>query len=105
MDGAKTAISLDGKPYDQPITWASDGKSATLGLKLGHSRQYQLSIPQTAVNRKQDPLAADWKLTFTTVIEVPSQGDPGRIGSGGPPHIPIQKSIGAPPPGGGGTGG
>src|SRR6266516_4522851 len=76
MDGARTPISLNGKPYDKPITWAADGNSATLGLKLGHSRQYQLSIPQTAVNRKQDPLAADWKFSFTTVIEVPSQGDP-----------------------------
>ena len=97
MDGAKTAVSLDGKPYDKPITWTSDGKSATLGIKLGHSHQYQLSIPQTAVNRKQDPLAADWKLTFTTVIEVPSQGDPGRIGAGAPTIIQIENSIDARP--------
>ena len=97
MDGAKTAISLNGKPYDKPITWASDGKSASLGLKLGHSHQYQLSIPQTAVNRKQDPLAADWKLAFTTVIEVPSQGDPARIGSGAPTIIQIENSIDARP--------
>src|SRR6202035_3080702 len=75
MDGAKTAISLNGKPYDKPMTWASDGKSATLGLKLGHSHQYQLSIPQTAVNRKQDPLAADWKLTFTTIIQIENSID------------------------------
>src|ERR1700738_28792 len=97
MDGAKTAVSLNGKPYDKPITWASDGKSASLGLKLGHSHQYQLSIPQTAVNRKQDPLAADWKLTFTTVIEVPSQGDPGRIASAAPTIIQIENSIDARP--------
>ena len=97
MDGAKTAISLNGKPSDKPITWASDGKSATLSLKLAHSRQYQLSIPQTAVNRKQDPLAADWKLAFTTVIEVPSQGDPARIGSGAPTIIQIENSIDARP--------
>src|SRR5207248_7820794 len=48
MDGARTPISVNGKPYDKSISWASDGKSATLGLKLGHSHQYQLSIPQTA---------------------------------------------------------
>jgi DUF3048 family protein/Big-like domain-containing protein len=97
MDGARTAISLNGKPIDKPVTWASDGKSATLGLKLGHSRQYQLSIPQTAVNRKQDPLAADWKFSFTTVIEVPSQGDPARIGSGAPVIVQIENSLDARP--------
>jgi len=97
MDGARTPISLNGKPYDKPITWAADGNSATLGLKLGHSRQYQLSIPQTAVNRKQDPLAADWKFSFTTVIEVPSQGDPARIGSGAPVIVQIENSIDARP--------
>jgi hypothetical protein len=93
MDAAKTPVSVDGKPYDKAINWASDGKSATLALKLGHSRQYQLSIPQTAVNRKQDPFAADWKLSFTTVIEVPSQGDPTRIGSGAPTIIQIENSA------------
>ena len=97
MDGARTPISLNGKPYDKPISWASDGKSATLGLKLGHSHQYQLSIPQTAVNRKQDPLAADWKFSFTTLIEVPSQGDPARIGAGVPVIIQIENSVDARP--------
>ncbi|MDQ6713989.1 MAG: DUF3048 domain-containing protein [Candidatus Dormibacteraeota bacterium] len=97
MDGARTPISLNGKPYDKPITWAGDGKSATLPIKLGHSRQYQLSIPQTAVNRKQDPLAADWKLSFSTVIQVPSQGDPARIGSGAPTIVQIENSTAARP--------
>src|ERR1700730_14589054 len=98
MDGAKTPIVLNDKPFDsKKVSWASDGKSATLDLKLGHSRQYQLSIPQTAVNRKQDPLAADWKFSFTTLIEVPSQGHPGRIGSGAPTIIQIENSIDARP--------
>src|SRR2546425_2075715 len=97
MDGPKTPISLDGKPYDKTITWASDGKSATLDLKLGHSRPYQLSIPQTAVNRKQDPLAADWKLSFTTLIEVPSQGDPPLIAAGAPIIVQIENSSEARP--------
>src|SRR6202171_3341765 len=39
MEGAKTAISLNGKPSDKPITWASDGKSATLSLNMAHRRQ------------------------------------------------------------------
>src|SRR6266446_2574136 len=34
MDGVRTPISLNGKPYDKPVTWSSDGKSAILGLKL-----------------------------------------------------------------------
>src|SRR5207245_3978394 len=79
------------------VSCTADGKSATLNLKLGHSRQYQLSIPQTAVNRKQDPLAADWNLTFTTLIEVPSQGDPSRIGAGAPTIIQIENSSEARP--------
>jgi len=93
MDGARTPIVLNGKPLDAAkVSWAGDGKSATLNLKLGHNRQYQLSIPQTAVNRKQDPLAADWKFSFTTLIEVPSQGDPARIGGGAPTIIQIENS-------------
>jgi hypothetical protein len=101
MDGVRTPIALNGKRLDsQKVNWASDGKSATLNLKLGHSRQYLLSIPQTAVNRKQDPLAADWKFSFTTLIEVPSQGDPGRIGSGAPAIIQIENSSEARPQGG-----
>jgi hypothetical protein len=98
MDGAKTPIAVNGKALDSgKISWASDGKSATLDLKLGHSRQYQLSIPQVALNRKQDPLAADWKFSFTTLIEVPSQGDPNRIGSGAPAIIQIENLVDARP--------
>jgi len=98
MDGGKTPIQLNGKPFDSKnVSWSTDGKSATLDLKLGHSRQYQLLIPQTAVNRKQDPLAADWKFSFTTLIEVPSQGDPARIGSGAPVIIQVENSIDARP--------
>src|SRR5713101_86441 len=98
MDGPKTPIVVNGKPTDsKSVSWASDGKSATLDLKLGHSRQYQLAIAQTAVNRKQDPLAADWTFSFTTIIEVPSQGDPALIGSGAPTIIQIENSIDARP--------
>ena len=98
MDSAKTPVVVNDKPVDsKKISWSSDGKSATLDLKLGHSRQYQLSIPQTAVNRKQDPLAADWKLSFTTLIEVPSQGDPALIGAGAPIIVQIENSIDARP--------
>jgi hypothetical protein len=98
MDSSRTPISLNGKAFDsKKVAWASDGKSATLDLKLGPSRQYQLSVPETAVNRKLDPLAAAWKLTFTTILQVPSQGDPARIGSGAPTIIQIENSSDARP--------
>jgi hypothetical protein len=98
MDGGHTPIAVNGKTLDaKKVSWSSDGKTATLDLKLGHSHPYQLSVPQTAVNRKQDPLAADWKLAFTTIIEVPSQGDPNRIGSGAPLIIQVENSIDARP--------
>src|SRR5437588_477332 len=98
MDGGKTPIAVNGKPFDsKKVSWSSEGKTATLDLKLGHSHQYQLSIPQAAVNRKQDPLAADWKLSFTTIIEVPSQGNAARIGSGAPTIIQIENSSDARP--------
>lgn len=98
MDSGKTPIDINGKPFDnKKIAWSADGKTARIDLKLGHSRQYQLSIAQTAVNRKQDPLAADWKFSFTTVIRVPSQGDPARIGSGAPTIIQIENSDEARP--------
>src|SRR5437660_7519207 len=98
MDGGKTSIAVNGKPFDsKKVSWSSDGKTAALDLKLGHSHPYQLSIPQAAVNRKQDPLAADWKFSFTTVIEVPSQGDSARIGAGAPTIIQIENSSDARP--------
>ena len=98
MDSAKTPIQLNGKAVDsKSVSWSGDGKSATLDLKLGHSRQYQFTIPQTAVNRKQDPLASDWKFSFTTIIEVPSQGDASRIGAGAPVIIQVENSIDARP--------
>jgi hypothetical protein len=98
MDGARTPIGINGKPFDnKKVTWSGDGKTATLDLKLGRSHPYQLTIPQTALNRKQDPFAADWKFSFATIIEVPSQGDASRIGSGAPVLIQIENSDAARP--------
>ena len=98
MDGARTPIAVNGKALDaKTVSWSSDGKTATLNMKLGRSHPYQFSIPQTAVNRKQDPFAADWKFSFETIIEVPSQGDPSRIGSGAPVLIQIENSVDARP--------
>ena len=99
MDGTRTPLTVNGKPFDaKHVSWSADGKSATLDLKLGHSHPYQLGIPQAAVNRKQDPLAADWKFSFATIVEVPSQGDPARIGTtGAPVIIQVENSIDARP--------
>lgn len=98
MDAARTPIAVNGKPLDaKTVSWSGDGKTATLNLKLGYSHPYQLSIPQTAVNSKQDPFASEWKFAFTTIIEVPSQGDANRIGSGAPLIIQVENSIDARP--------
>ena len=98
MDATRTPIAVNGKALDaKTVSWSEDAKTATLNLKLGYSHPYQLSIPQTAVNSKQDPLASDWKFAFTTIIEVPSQGDPSHIGSGAPLIIQVENSIDARP--------
>jgi len=98
MDTARTPITVNGKPVDtKTVSWSADKKTATLSMKLGHSHPYQLAIPQTAVNAKEDPLAADWKLAFTTIIEVPSQGNPSKIGSGAPLIIQVENSVDARP--------
>lgn len=98
MDVARTPVAVNGKPFDsKQVSWSSDGKTATLDLRLGHSHPYVLAIPQTAVNRKQDPLASDWTFSFTTIIEVPSQGDANPIGSGAPAIIQVENSIDARP--------
>jgi hypothetical protein len=45
------------------------------------------------LNRRHDPLLADWKVGFTTMIQVPSAGSTARIGSGyGPVIIQIENS-------------
>lgn len=98
MDRARTPILLDGKPVEAShVQWAGDGLSATLDLALKHSKPYVLSVPQQAENRKHDPFLTDWKLTFTTVIEVPSAGEPARIGAGAPAIIQIENSLDARP--------
>ena len=93
MDPAHTPVMLNTTALDPgKVKWSGDNRSLTLDLKLGHSRAYALTIPQSAVNAKQDQFAADWKFTFTTVIEVPSAGDPARIGAGAPVLIQIENS-------------
>src|SRR3989449_1859144 len=88
MDPARTSVLLDGAALDtKSITWDETGQSATLAVKLSHSRTHTLLVPKTATNRKQDLAVADWTLAFTTVVQVPSAGSTARIGTSGAPII------------------
>jgi hypothetical protein len=98
MDPARTPLLLDGRPVEGARwQWSADGLSAVLDVTLKHSKPYQLTVPQQSLNRKHDPLLTDWKLTFTTVMDVPSAGDPARIGAGAPILMQIENSLDARP--------
>lgn len=88
MDSLHTPILLDGTPLDaKGITWDKSGQSATVALTLSHSRVHTLLVPKTAANRRQDLAIADWKLSFMTMVQVPSAGSTARIGTSGAPII------------------
>jgi len=56
-------------------------------VTLSHSRVHTLLVPKTAANRRQDLAIADWKLSFMTMVQVPSAGSTARIGTSGAPII------------------
>jgi hypothetical protein len=88
MDATATAVQLDGAPLDaKSVSWDKAGQSITLALTLSHSRTHTLLVPKTATNRRNDLAVADWKLTFTTMSQVPSAGSTARIGASGAPII------------------
>jgi hypothetical protein len=88
MDPARTPLLLDGKEVDsKSMSWDKTWQSATLSLTLSHSRNHTLLVPKTAANRKQDLAIADWTLSFTTMVQVPSAGSTARIGASGAPII------------------
>jgi hypothetical protein len=88
MDSLRTPILLDGTALDaKGITWDKTGQSATLAVTLTHSRTHTLLVPMTAENRKHDLAIADWKLSFMTMVQVPSAGSTARIGASGAPII------------------
>jgi hypothetical protein len=88
MDAASTSVLLDGAALDtKSVTWDQAGKSITLALALSHSRAHTLLVPKTATNRKHDLAVADWTLSFTTMVQVPSAGSTARIGASGAPII------------------
>ncbi len=88
MDPAHTPLLLDGTALDpKSVTWNPAGTVATTDLTLKHSRPHSVTVPQTALNRRHDPMVTDWKLTFTTMVQVPSAGSTQRIGTSGAPII------------------
>src|SRR5438309_10793336 len=88
MDATGTAVLLDGAALDaKSVTWDKAGQNITLALTLSHSRTHTLLVPKTATNRKHDLAVADWKLSFATMVQVPSAGSTARIGKSGAPII------------------
>lgn len=88
MDALQTPLLLDGSALDQKtITWDKTGQVATIPLTLSHSRIHTLIVPKSAANRKHDLAVADWKLSFVTMVQVPSAGSTARIGASGAPII------------------
>ncbi len=94
MDPTSTSIQVDGKAIDpKAVRWDGPGKVAATDLVLAHSRPHAVLVPQTAANRRHDHAIADWKLAFTTMIQVPSAGSTVRMGAGGPIIIQIENST------------
>lgn len=88
MDAAHTPVLLDGSAVDpKSITWDKSGQAITIPISLSHSRPHTLLVPSTAENRRHDRAIADWKLSFTTMVQVPSAGSTARIGTSGAPII------------------
>ena len=88
MDALLTPVLLDGTAIDgKTITWDKSGQLATVPMSLSHSRTHTLLVPKTASNKKHDLAVADWKLSFTTMVQVPSAGSTARIGTSGAPII------------------
>jgi len=88
MDGGRVPILVDGTAVDiATVKWDSSGTTASFPITLFHSRPHTVSVPQQALNRKHDSLLADWKLGFTTMIQVPSAGFTDRIGASNAPVI------------------
>ena len=88
MDSTRTPLLLDGTAIDaRTISWNKTGEIATVPLTVSHSRTHALLVPKNAANRKQDLAVADWKLSFTAMVQVPSAGSTARIGTSGAPII------------------
>jgi hypothetical protein len=88
MDSSRTQVLLDGAAVDiKGISWDKTGQTLSMPVSLSHSRTHTLLVPKTAANLKHDLAVADWKLSFTTMVQVPSVGSTARIGTSGAPII------------------
>jgi hypothetical protein len=88
MDAVRTQLLLDGTAVDaKTLSWDKTSQIASVALTVSHSRTHSLLVPKTAANRKQDLAVADWKLSFTAMVQVPSAGSTARIGTSGAPII------------------
>src|SRR5256712_7761900 len=88
MDATRTPLLLDGATLDgKTISWDKYGLTASVPLSLSHSRSHIVLVPKTAANRKQDTALDEWKLSFTTMVQVPSAGSAARIGASSAPII------------------
>jgi hypothetical protein len=88
MNAARTPVILDGSPVDpKTLSWDKTRQAVTMPLTLSHSRTHTLLVPKTAENQRHDTAIADWKLSFTTMVQVPSAGSTARIGASGAPII------------------
>ncbi len=94
MDASHVPILIDGAPVDAAtIRWDPNATTASVPISLAHSRPHSVSVPKQALNRRHDSLLADWRVGFTTMIQVPSAGSTARIGTGyGPVIIQIENS-------------
>jgi len=88
MDPARVPVLVDGNPVDATtVSWDAAARAASFPISLSHSRPHTVSIPQQALNRKHDSLLGDWKVGFTTMVQVPSAGLTDRIGASSAPVI------------------
>src|SRR5258708_35462587 len=94
MDAARTSVLLDGAALDgKSITWDPTGQSAAPPPTLSHSRTHTLLVPTPATNRNQDLAVADWTLSFSTVVQVPSAGSTARIGTSWRPLVVLTRNT------------
>jgi hypothetical protein len=94
MDRAGVPILVDGSLVAAgDVRWDATATTASFPVSLGHSRPHTISVPQQAQNRRHDSLVAEWKVGFSTMVQVPSAGSTVRIGTAyGPVIIQIENS-------------
>ncbi|HYM51385.1 MAG TPA: DUF3048 domain-containing protein [Candidatus Limnocylindrales bacterium] len=97
MDAKGTPVLFDGVVIPPAaIKWNPTGTMLTTPLTLAHSRAHSVAVPVTAVNRRQDPLLQPFKISFTAMTQVPSQGSTDRIGASDAPIIIQIENSGQP---------